>query len=178
MNDFIDLFLKWNEKINLSAARTRSDVEEHIEDSRAVLPHLTGRVLDVGSGGGFPVLVAARERPDISFVSLEPIHKKHAFLREAARSLRLPNLDARCERLEDHDVVDYDVAMSRATFDLVDWLRLGSEHVRVGGKVLAFEGVARGDLPAAAVRHVYSVRGKSRAIVELIRESKTRPSPA
>nr|HEX4315661.1 RsmG family class I SAM-dependent methyltransferase [Kofleriaceae bacterium] len=169
--------MKWNKKINLSAARTHDEVEEHIEDSRAVLPHLGGRVLDVGSGGGFPVLVAARELPTVLFVALEPIHKKHAFLREAARSLRLPNLEARCERLEDHEVVDYDVAMSRATFDLVDWLRLGSDHIRIGGKVLAFEGVARTDLPAAAIRHPYSVRGKSRAIIELIRASNTLPSP-
>jgi 16S rRNA (guanine527-N7)-methyltransferase len=171
MDDFIVLFLKWNEKINLSAARTRDEVMEHIEDSRAVLPLVSGRVLDVGSGGGFPVLIAARERPDVSFVSLEPIHKKHAFLREAARSLRLPNLDARCERLEDHSTADYDVAMSRATFDLVEWLRLGSAHVRVGGSVLAFEGVPRMDLPTSATRHPYSVRGKSRAIVELRRST-------
>ena len=178
MNDFIDLFLKWNKRINLSAARTRDDVAEHVEDSRAVLRYLAGRVLDVGSGGGFPVLIAARERPEVSFVALEPIHKKHAFLREAARVLKLSNLEARCERLEDHAARDYDVAMSRATFDLVEWLARGAEHVRVGGRVLAFEGVARTDLPADAIRHPYSVREKSRAIIEWIKPSNTVASPA
>src|SRR5579884_2645333 len=118
MDEFIRLFMKWNERINLSAARTRDEIEEHIRDSLAVVPLVRGRVLDVGSGGGFPVLIAAMKRPDLAFVSLEPNHKKHAFLRDAIRVLGLGHLETRCERLEDHARADYDVAMSRATWDL------------------------------------------------------------
>jgi 16S rRNA (guanine527-N7)-methyltransferase len=166
---FIELFSKWNQRINLSAASTRAEVEEHVEDSLHVVEHLRGlgsqRVLDVGSGGGFPVVVAAMSLPEVAFVALEPVHKKHAFLRTAARELGLANFEARAERLEDHIARDYDAAMSRATFDLVEWLARGLERVRVGGSVLGFEGVERGDLPAGTVRHPYLLRGKSRAIV-------------
>src|SRR6266542_3857448 len=84
---FIDLFEKWNLRINLSAASTREAVIEHVEDSLHVVPALraAARVLDVGSGGGFPVVIAAICLPESSITSLEPVHTKHAFLRTAAR---------------------------------------------------------------------------------------------
>ncbi len=164
---FVELFEKWNGSINLSAATSRAEVLEHVEDSFQVVGYLKGRsrVLDVGSGGGFPVVLAALALPAIQFTSLEPVHKKHAFLRTAVRELKLVNLEARAERLEDHDVRDYDAAMSRATFDLVEWLALGREHVVDGGIVMGFEAVPRDDLPPGATRHPYKLAGKQRAII-------------
>src|SRR5205823_14776236 len=99
-------------------------------DSLQVVPLLParGRILDVGSGGGFPVVIAAMSLPDASFTALEPVHKKHAFLRTAARELGLASFTPLAERLEDHAVRDYDVAMSRATFDLAEWLARGSDY--------------------------------------------------
>jgi 16S rRNA (guanine527-N7)-methyltransferase len=167
LNRFLDLFEKWNKSINLSAASSRDELLEHLEDSKHVVPHLqhAARVLDVGSGGGFPVVIAAICLPDISFVSLEPVHKKHAFLRTAARELGLPNLDPRAQRVDDHDVRDYDAAMSRATFDLAEWLAMGMGYVQPGGLVLGFEGVTRTDLPPSVERHPYTLADKQRAIV-------------
>jgi 16S rRNA (guanine527-N7)-methyltransferase len=167
LSAFSTLFEKWNRSINLSAASSHAEITEHLVDSLHIVPHLAGRsrVLDVGSGGGFPVVVAAICLPAIDFVSLEPVHKKHAFLRTAARELKLANLEARAERLEDHHGRDYDAAMSRATFDLVEWLALGRERVTPGGLVFAFEAVPRDDLPPTTTRHPYQFGGKQRAIV-------------
>jgi 16S rRNA (guanine527-N7)-methyltransferase len=167
LSAFVVLFEKWNRSINLSAASTHAEIVEHLVDSLHVVRHLTGlpRVLDVGSGGGFPVVVAAICLPSTSFTSLEPVHKKHAFLRTAARELELANLDPLAERLEDHVHVDYDAAMSRATFDLADWLALGIRHVRAGGIVLGFEAVTRYDLPESVERYPYELGHKQRAIV-------------
>jgi len=166
---FLDLFEKWNRRINLSAATTRAELEEHLADSLAVVPILDGarRVLDVGSGGGFPVVIAAIALPSTELVSLEPVHKKHAFLRTVARELGLANLEARAERLEDHAGAEYDAAMSRATFDLREWLERGRPFVRPGGLVIGFEGVLRDDLPASIERTPYELEGKHRAIVAL-----------
>lgn len=166
LSAFLSLFEKWNRSINLSAASTRSELEEHLEDSLHVLPHLktSARVLDVGSGGGFPVVVAAICLPDVSFTALEPVHKKHAFLRTAARELSLSNLDARAERLEDHAIRDYDAAMSRATFDLGSWLSRGRAYVRPGGIVIGFEAISRDDL-GKVERDRYMLGNKSRALV-------------
>ncbi len=161
------LFAKWNRSINLSAASTAEEIDAHIDDSSHVIEYLRGRsrILDVGSGGGFPVVVAAIALPDSRFVALEPIHKKHAFLKTAARELKLANLDPRAERLEDHATHDYDAAMSRATFDLVEWLERGKRYVAPSGIVLGFEAIRRDDLPASIERHPYTLDGKPRAIV-------------
>lgn len=167
LSAFVTLFEKWNRSINLSAASSRDEITEHLVDSLHVVPLLAGRgrVLDVGSGGGFPVVVAAICLPECSFTALEPVHKKHAFLRTAARELRLVNLEARAERLEDHGTRDYDAAISRAMFDLAEWLARGREYVAAGGIVLGFEAVERADLPPRVERSVYDLRGKRRAIV-------------
>lgn len=164
---FRDLLLQWNRRINLTAARAPEELEEHIEDSLHAIPHLRGaaRVIDVGSGGGFPVVIAAICLPEQSFTALEPVHKKHAFLRTAARELELPNLEPRAERVEDHDGRDYDAATSRATFDLREWLLLGATLVRPGGLVLGFEAAPRDDLPAPLDRHPYELGDKRRSIV-------------
>lgn len=175
LNNFSQLFQKWNRSINLSAARTDSDVTAQIIDSLHIVPHLAParadatRVLDVGAGGGLPSVVAAICLPDVHITALEPVHKKHAFLRTAARELKLANLDAFAERLDDHAARDYDAAMSRATFDLRDWLLAGLPFVRAGGRVLGFEAVPRTDLPAGTQRSPYALDDKTRAIVALQR---------
>src|SRR5688500_440227 len=167
IEQFQQLFLKWNSSINLSAARTLDEVREHVEDSLQVVRHLppAKRVLDVGSGGGFPVVIAAISCRDIEFVSLEPVHKQHAFLRTAARELGLANLTCIAGRLEDHDGRDYDLAMSRATFDLREWIAMALPFVVPAGRVLGFQGIERSDLPFELQRHPYALRGKQGAIV-------------
>jgi 16S rRNA (guanine527-N7)-methyltransferase len=166
LSAFLDLLEKWNQRINLSGASSRSELEEHLEDSLHVVPQILGarRVLDVGSGGGFPVVVAAISLPETAFVALEPVHKKHAFLRTAARELSLANLTCLAERLEDHVGRDYDAVMSRATFDISEWLSRGSVYVASTGIVIGFEAQLRSDLENVE-RIPYELHGKSRALV-------------
>jgi 16S rRNA (guanine527-N7)-methyltransferase len=180
LNIFLDLFEKWNASINLSAATTRAELIEHVVDCLHVVPLLRdrGRVIDVGSGGGFPVVVAAICCPGSSFTALEPTAKKHAFLRTAARELGLQNLRAFSERLESHATRDYDAATSRATFDLVEWLTRGLALVAPGGVVIGFEAVQRDDVPAGTVRHPYALVDKQRALVTLIRAAGPDPARA
>lgn len=175
LRTFGALLLRWNRSINLSAARTEHDVHEHIVDSLHAIPFLrpphlsptTPAILDVGAGGGLPAVVIAICLPDAHITALEPAHKKHSFLRTAARELALPNLVPLAERAEDHVRDGYDAALSRATFDLRDWLLLGLTRVRPSGLVLGFEAVPRDDLPAAAQRHSYTLENKTRAIITL-----------
>jgi 16S rRNA (guanine527-N7)-methyltransferase len=165
--------MKWNRSINLSGARTEDQVELHIVDCLHAIPHLrtlaAPSVLDVGAGGGMPSLVAAICLPDLEVTALEPVHKKTSFLRVAARELALSNFVPLAERLEHHQRREYGAAMSRATFDLREWLLLGQSYVRPGGLVLGFEAIPRADLPPGTQRHSYSLDEKSRAIVILER---------
>jgi 16S rRNA (guanine527-N7)-methyltransferase len=175
--DYAGLFQKWNQSINLSAARSARDIEDHIIDCLHLVPHLrasaarttTPEWLDVGAGGGLPAAVVAICVPEAHIVALEPVHKKHAFLRSVGRELDMANLEPRVERLEDHPRHDYAAAMSRATMALRDWLGLGLGRVGPGGVVFGFEAVPRDDLPAGTQRYPYTHRAKSRAIVALQR---------
>jgi 16S rRNA (guanine527-N7)-methyltransferase len=164
---FRELFAKWNEKINLSGASTNDEIEEHIRDSLHAIRHLptTGTVIDVGSGGGLPVVVAAICLPATQFTALEPVHKKHAFLRTAARELELANLEAFARRVEDHPQHEHSAAMSRATFDLREWILRGLDLVERGGRAIGFEATQRDDLPLPFERHPYDLDGKRRAII-------------
>ena len=179
LNGFSGLFQRWNSRINLSAARTEHELQEHIIDSLHIVPHLRAdasssrsspmRIIDVGAGGGLPAVVVAICLPGAHVTALEPVHKKHAFLRTVARELSLGNFEPHAERVDHHPNHDYDAAMSRATFDLREWLLLGLGLVQPGGHVLGFEAVARLDLPPDTLRYPYTLGEKSRSIVTLRR---------
>jgi 16S rRNA (guanine527-N7)-methyltransferase len=108
--DYMALLQKWSAKTNL-IARNASDTEivEHFLDSLALLPLLpstladtsVARLMDVGSGAGFPGLALAAARPAL-FVSLvEPRQKRAAFLRQVIRSLHLEHVTCHECRLEE-----------------------------------------------------------------------------
>lgn len=97
---YADLLRHWQKTVNLVAPSTLDDIwHRHFADSAQILPLAQphpGRWLDIGSGGGFPALVAAilsldpvfaaaPGTPARSFVLVESIAKKCAFLREVAR---------------------------------------------------------------------------------------------
>ena len=176
---FASLFHKWNQHINLSASRDEAEIESHIADCLHLVPFLRDAiaswrlqpapVLDVGAGGGLPAVVVAMCLPDAHVTALEPVHKKHAFLRTAARELGLDNLTPLAERLEAHARRNYAAATSRATLDLRDWLQLGLDRIEPGGTVFGFEATPRDDLPSGTARHPYLHQGRQRAIVSLQR---------
>lgn len=92
---FEQAFLKWNQRINLSAPSTLGDVwRRHILDSAqlAAIEHKATRWLDIGSGGGFPGLVMAfllRERSG-SIDLVESNRKKAGFLQAMIGEFNLP----------------------------------------------------------------------------------------
>lgn len=93
-----ELLRKWNRKVNLVSRKGGFNFRTEFLDS--LYPWLAGlfrdgaSVLDLGSGGGFPVIPLALAAGDRHrFVALESIHKKSVFLKEAARALGLKNLE-------------------------------------------------------------------------------------
>ena len=165
---YADLLLRWNAKINLTAAGSRNDALRHIADCMAfvqVIPLDTRRLVDVGSGGGLPAVVIAAARPEIEVVAVEPTNKKHAFLRTASREIGLPNLRPVAARIEDFVEREFDVATSRATFALDEWLSRGLALVRVGGAVIGMEAVVQVALDGETTRQTYDFDGKTRAII-------------
>ena len=89
---YLDLLFKWNKTFALTAFSDRQEaVALGVAPSLLAVPHLPqgARVLDVGSGGGFPAVPLAVARPDLELVLAEPSNPKAVFLGETARALGL-----------------------------------------------------------------------------------------
>jgi len=136
---------KWNRVHNLTAVReTDQMVAVHTLDSLSLLPHLreAKRILDVGTGPGFPGIPLALAQPGLAFTLLDSSHKKCAFLEQARAELGLANVTVVCERVEQwHPAERYDAIVSRAFADLSDFV-VQSQHLAApGARFLAMKGV-------------------------------------
>jgi 16S rRNA (guanine527-N7)-methyltransferase len=103
---YLDLLLKWNSKINLTAVRTPEEiVTRHFGESlfaaRTVFPKPKSEsVIDVGSGAGLPGIPIKIWNSAASLTMIESNQKKSIFLREVARTLDLTNVSVETGRAE------------------------------------------------------------------------------
>lgn len=140
--------LRWNRSRNLTAIRTWPDiVEKHLVDSLRLLPHVpdTGRLLDIGSGAGFPSLPLKIARPDLVIVSVDAVAKKIFFQRHVARKLELKRFIAVHGRMEDWQTEPalaepFNLATARAVADLGHLAELAAPCLHPGGSLLAMKG--------------------------------------
>lgn len=101
---FLDLLGVWNPRIRLTGERNpRVLVKKHVADSLACLAIMpsAGRVLDLGSGAGFPGVVVACARPDLDMLLLDSRQKAVSFLGEVIRTVPLARTRAVAMRAED-----------------------------------------------------------------------------
>ena len=168
----VRLLLAWTRAINLTAIRDPAAVATaHVVDSLAALPWLRarhpGRVLDLGSGGGYPGLPLAAALPGSTFTLAEPIAKKAAFLRAVVEATglgdRVEVLTARAEALaaDGGRRGKWSVVTARAVAPTAELVELAFPLLEAGGSLLAWK---RGELEAelvAARRAVHALGGGS-----------------
>lgn len=164
------LLMAWTTAINLTAIREPAAVATgHVVDSLSAVPWLRARgvdrILDLGSGGGFPGLPIASALPDAHVTLLEPVGKKAAFLRAvvAATGLRarVTVSAGRAEALaaEPARRGTWSVVTARAVASTADLVELAIPLLAVGGALVAWK---RGDLAgelAAAARAIDALGG-------------------
>lgn len=148
LRDFADLLLKWNKRINLIAPSTAEEIwQRHIEDSLQVidLPVDTGCWVDLGSGGGFPGIIAAIARADTTELTtlVESDARKCAFLRQAIAQLNLRATVIQ-KRIEDVPPQGATVVSARALADLTRLLNYADLHLADGGEALFLKGKSWG----------------------------------
>ena len=112
------------------------------ESSLEFLPQ-SGKVIDVGSGGGLPGVVWAVYRPDLEVTLLDSVNKKCVAVSEILAELEIPNVKVICSRSEDFARVNrekFELAGARALASAGVTAELLSPLVKIGGKILTFKG--------------------------------------
>lgn len=125
----------------------------HILNSAIVAPLLRpGRVGDIGSGAGLPGIVLAIARPDVTFILIEPMERRVAWLQSQVDELGLTNVEvvrARAEEVTLSPLLDQVTA--RAVSALRTLIPLTAPLVRTGGELVLMKGAnAEAEITAAA----------------------------
>ena len=144
-----DIILWWNERINVTAIRDRDEfMKKNIADSLAVLElsefQEAHRILDLGTGGGFPGLPLAIACPDKEFYLLDSVAKKLKVVAIAADELGLENVDVLNMRAEDLAKwpayrESFDVVVSRAVANMSTLSEYCLPFVKPGGYFIAYK---------------------------------------
>ena len=151
LKDLNRVFLEENAKLNLSALRT-----EHLSwmgnvmDSVAIVESGLGevksntQVLDIGTGGGFPLLPLAICLPHIQYTGLDSTQKKIDAIQRIIDALDISNVQLICGRTEELGRnttyrEQYDIVTARAVAPLNVLLEFASPFVKPGGKILAWK---------------------------------------
>jgi 16S rRNA (guanine527-N7)-methyltransferase len=165
ISTYIDLLLRWNARINLTAIRKEEEiVTRHFGESlfaaRQLFPARTTlaqpakpalsevegavqaehssastRVIDIGSGAGFPGLPIKIWAPHINLTLIESNQKKATFLREMARSLTLTNINVFAGRAEAYSNPPANVVTLRAVEHFETVLPIAVRLVAPGGRL-------------------------------------------
>jgi 16S rRNA (guanine527-N7)-methyltransferase len=140
--------MKWNRKINLTAITSPKDVAlKHFMDS--VIPSLLiapdAKILDIGSGGGFPGIPLKVLMPSLSVMLIDASRKKISFLKHIIRTLKLENIEAhheRAEELAEKQAVtnSFDVIISRALASIENLVLMAAPLLAKDGVIIAMKG--------------------------------------
>jgi 16S rRNA (guanine527-N7)-methyltransferase len=152
---FIELLIEWNQKMNLTAITDPEGVAvKHFSDSWMILPWLNRfaeesesspyRLIDVGTGAGFPGIPLKIMNPSIDLVLLDSLKKRTGFLQTVKDELELANVTCLHSRAEEaarkQELREqFDMATARAVASLPVLCELCLPFVRINGYFIAMK---------------------------------------
>ena len=152
LDAYLSMLRDWNQRMDLTSVPDAEMAERHFLESLLPLartPFFTpcARLIDVGTGAGFPGLPIAIVRPDLTVVLLEAQSKRCQFLQAVIEALRIPNAQVCPSRAEiagreEAHREQYDLAVARAVAPLNVLAEYLLPFVRVGGRALCWKGPA------------------------------------
>ncbi len=165
---------EYNAKMDLTAVLEEDErVDRHDLDSAAPLAQgllaSKAKVIDVGTGAGFPGMPLLILRPDLEMTFLDALNKRILFLEDALKrlGLRATTLHARAEdaaRMAEHREM-YDAAVSRAVASSATLMELTLPFVKTGGMSISWKGPGVQDELTSAKRAAFVLGGTVRGIV-------------
>ncbi len=182
IQEFCSILDKWNEKINLISEKNQHSIlERHIFDSLQYLRWLDSsqKVLDIGSGAGFPGIPVKIICPNLNLTLLESQRKRCNFLREVVRALKLKGLEVVEGRSDDFSLQksfseQFDRVLFRGFSSFSACLATGLPFLKEGGRIILKKNPEEmsdfdpESLPNARIiesKEVQGLRGKSSLMV-------------
>ncbi len=174
---------RWNGRLSLVGPGTAGDVvERHFGEALSAAPLLRDgdrTMIDVGSGGGFPGLVLAVARPDISTYLVEPRERKWSFLMSAIRQCQVSGFAMDCQAVNSRVTrplpaslvlpASIDVVMSRALSFSPEMVEALREHSPLARFLLWTSQETLEEFPGLQVCNRFQLGGSlHREIVELV----------
>jgi 16S rRNA (guanine527-N7)-methyltransferase len=150
LNKYGNLLLEWNEKINLTAITEPEDVlYKHFYDCILFFKNVdvpqNAKIIDVGTGAGFPGLVLKIVRDDLEVTLLDSLNKRITFLNDVIDKLGLQKITAVHSRAEDGGKnplyrEKFDISCARAVAAMPVLLEYCTPFVKVGGQFVSMKG--------------------------------------
>ena len=144
---YMNLLIEWNEKMNLTAITEPNDIIlKHFIDSITINKYIenNAKVVDVGTGAGFPGIPLSIIRPDLQITLVDSLNKRLMFLQEIKKELELKNIDivhARVEEIGQNKNYreTFDIATSRAVANLSTLSEYLVPLVKIKGKCVCMK---------------------------------------
>lgn len=148
---------EWNEKINLTAIIDDKEIIiKHFIDSIIIEKYIpqNAKMIDVGTGAGFPGIPIKIIRPDVEITLLDSLNKRVNFLNEVIKQCKLEGITALHGRAEDiaqnvNYREKYDVSTARAVANIATLLEYCTPFVKVGGSFICMKSEAEQEISDA-----------------------------
>ena len=130
-----DLYTEWNAKINVISRKDIENLYEHhvlhsLGIARVIQFRTGSRIMDLGTGGGFPGIPLAILFPEVHFHLVDSIGKKVRVATEVATAIGLKNVTFRHARAEEEKQT-FDFVVSRAVMPLADLIKIIKKNISV-----------------------------------------------
>ena len=165
LDRYAEILVDYNQKVNLTAITSPEGIEDrHFADSLlfAAQPEVQGKLVDVGTGAGFPGMPLRILKDDFDLTLLDSLGKRVNWLQEVCDELQLKRVacvHARAEEFAMQHREQFDIATSRAVAQLSILSELCLPLIKVGGQFIAMKSVDTEDEIAAAKSAIKTLGG-------------------